>query len=85
MTELSPCALLTPLNSKLEKHGSAGVLIKDTKARIVSLKDGRNQLPYESGELFIKGPQVKEQKILFFSCFPFLRKLPTFCQFFFFR
>lgn len=58
MTELSPCALLTPLNSKLEKHGSAGLLIKNTKARIVSLKDGKNQPAHESGELYIKGPQV---------------------------
>ncbi|XP_065207709.1 probable 4-coumarate--CoA ligase 1 [Planococcus citri] len=58
MTELSPCALLSPLNLGFEKHGSAGVLIRDTKARVVSLKDGKNQPAYESGELYIKGPQV---------------------------
>ncbi|KAL6963447.1 4-coumarate--CoA ligase [Sarracenia purpurea var. burkii] len=58
MTELSPCALLTPLHLGYDKHGSAGVLIRDTKARVVSLKDGSDQSVHESGELWIKGPQV---------------------------
>lgn len=58
MTELSPCALLIPLNAKPDKDGSTGPLIKGTTARIVSLKDGTNQPPYQSGELYIKGSQV---------------------------
>lgn len=58
MTELSPCALLTPIEMKLGKDGSAGKLISGTQARVVNISTGVDQPVYESGELLIRGPQV---------------------------
>lgn len=58
MTELSPCALLTPRNAKSGKEDSVGKLIKGTEARVVDLNNGQDQQAFKSGELYIRGPQV---------------------------
>lgn len=54
---MSSGAMLTPTdNSQL---GSCGRLISRTKAKIVDLKTGRNNLgPHQQGELYLSGPQV---------------------------
>ncbi len=59
MTELSPCVLLTPLSANPKKDGSVGQLVRNTEARVVNLSTGADQPAYESGELYIKGPQVR--------------------------
>ena len=57
MTELSPLAIVTPEN--IAKIGSCGVLLPNTKGKIVNLETGDALGPHEKGELCIKGPQVK--------------------------
>ena len=57
MTELSPLAIVTPEN--IAKIGSCGVLLPNTKGKIVDLETGDALGPHEKGELCIKGPQVK--------------------------
>ena len=57
MTELSPLAIVTPEN--IAKIGSCGVLLPNTKGKIVDLETGDALGPHKKGELCIKGPQVK--------------------------
>ena len=57
MTELSPLALVTPEN--IAKIGSCGVLIPNTEGKIVNLESGEALGPNQTGELCVKGPQVK--------------------------
>ena len=57
MTELSPLALVTPEN--IAKIGSCGVLIPNTEGKIVDLESGEALGPNQTGELCVKGPQVK--------------------------
>ena len=57
MTELSPLAIVTPEN--IAKIGSCGVLLPNTKGKIVDLETGDALGPHTKGELCIKGPQVK--------------------------
>ena len=59
MTELSPLAIVTPEN--IAKIGSCGVLLPNTKGKIVDLETGDALGPHEKGELCIKGPQVKKR------------------------
>ncbi|XP_049768810.1 probable 4-coumarate--CoA ligase 1 [Schistocerca cancellata] len=58
MTESSPVVTVMPLDRPTSKYDSCGQLAPGTKARIVSLKDGTDQGPGETGELLVKGPQV---------------------------
>lgn len=58
MTELSPCALLAPLNGKVGTEGSVGKLVQGTQARVVNLNTGEDEPAFKSGELYIRGPQV---------------------------
>ncbi|RZF44911.1 hypothetical protein LSTR_LSTR010074 [Laodelphax striatellus] len=58
MTETSPCTLLSPHNMPASKVGSCGQLVKGTKAQIVSLTTGESLGPQQSGELWVKGPQI---------------------------
>ncbi|CAG4953007.1 unnamed protein product [Colias eurytheme] len=58
MTESSPVTLLTPYIYPYDKIGSVGQLVPSTQARIVSLATGEALGPHESGELWLKGPQV---------------------------
>ena len=58
MTESSPVTLLTPVDMPASKHGSCGILIPNTKARIMDIDKEIFLGPNEPGELQIKGPQV---------------------------
>ncbi|XP_055613446.1 probable 4-coumarate--CoA ligase 1 [Uranotaenia lowii] len=58
MTECSPVALCTPYKYDLSKVGTCGQLYPNTQAKIVSLTDGSNLSAHQTGELYIRGPQV---------------------------
>lgn len=58
MTESSPVVTAMPRDRPTSKYDSCGQLVPNTKARIVSLTDGTDQGPGETGELLVKGPQV---------------------------
>lgn len=59
MTESSPVSLYTRIILPENKTGSTGQLVQNTQARVVSLIDGTDLGPHKSGELLIRGPQVK--------------------------
>jgi long-chain acyl-CoA synthetase len=57
LTETSPVTHVNPFEAP--KHGTIGLPIPDTDARVVSLEDPDRQMPPgERGELCIRGPQV---------------------------
>jgi len=56
MSELSPMALVSPLNGV--KQGSCGVVMPNTLVKIVDPTNGKVLGPNQTGELCIKGPQV---------------------------
>ncbi|MEV7341613.1 4-coumarate--CoA ligase family protein [Streptomyces sp. NPDC093544] len=59
MTELSPGALVVPLDAENPPPGTVGKLIAGTEMRIVSLDDPSEDLEVgEAGEIAIRGPQV---------------------------
>ncbi|KAL4715834.1 hypothetical protein ACJJTC_006413 [Scirpophaga incertulas] len=58
MTESSPVSLMTPYIYPHSKVGSVGQLICSTQGRVVSLTTGEALGPHQSGELWIRGPQV---------------------------
>ncbi|MCP4198981.1 MAG: long-chain fatty acid--CoA ligase [Proteobacteria bacterium] len=58
LTEASPVTHINPFNGN-RKIGSIGIPISDTESRVVSLDDGKTDVPVgEIGELIVKGPQV---------------------------
>ncbi|MFO8084755.1 MAG: long-chain fatty acid--CoA ligase [Desulfobacterales bacterium] len=60
LTETSPVTHVNPFHGK-RKVGSIGVPVSDTLCRVVSLEDGKTDLPVgESGEIAISGPQVMQ-------------------------
>ena len=48
---------VTPLKDVV--NGSCGILVPNTKAKIIDIKTGEALGPGKVGELCIKGPQVK--------------------------
>uniref|UniRef100_A0A182U4H2 AMP-dependent synthetase/ligase domain-containing protein n=1 Tax=Anopheles melas TaxID=34690 RepID=A0A182U4H2_9DIPT len=58
MTESSPVTLCTPHRYDLSKVGTCGQLYPNTEAKIVSLSDGSNLGPHQTGELYLRGPQI---------------------------
>jgi len=56
MTELSPVSHATRLGEY--KAGSVGSLVPNTEARLIDPETGDDAAPGESGELWIRGPQV---------------------------
>ncbi|MCP4137705.1 MAG: long-chain fatty acid--CoA ligase, partial [bacterium] len=59
MTEASPCTHMNPFTEGKSKPGSIGLPLPDTISRIVSLEDGKSDVPQgEAGEMVITGPQV---------------------------
>lgn len=58
MTETSPCTLYTRFAIPDAKLGSTGQLVRGTQARVVSLTTGESLPAHQSGELYVKGPQV---------------------------
>lgn len=69
MTETSPVTLVTPYPYMVDprKVGTAGQLYPCTEARIVALADGKDQVSYGVGELYIRGPQVYINNYLIFE------------------
>jgi len=58
LTECSPVAVCNPL-AGLNKAGSIGLPLPQTRIRIVSLEDGTTEVPQgEKGEVCIAGPQL---------------------------
>ncbi|MGD2030420.1 MAG: long-chain fatty acid--CoA ligase [Desulfobacterales bacterium] len=59
LTEASPVTHVNPFAGGKRKAGSIGIPISDTECRIVSLDDGKSDVPVgKSGELLVRGPQV---------------------------
>lgn len=58
MTESSPVTLCTTYKYDQSKVGTCGKLYPNTQAKIVSLTDGSNQGPHQTGELYVRGPQI---------------------------
>ena len=61
MTETSPIVTVTPKENP--KIGSCGVLIANTKGKIVDIDTGKTLGPNERGELCVNGPQVIKNTI----------------------
>ena len=58
LTESTPVAFVNPFHGT-RKQGSIGIPISNTEAKIMDLDDKTKEVPLgESGELFIRGPQV---------------------------
>ena len=57
MTELSPVGTMTPLTN--EVLGSCGILLPQTEAKILDITTGESLPTGESGELVVRGPQVR--------------------------
>ena len=60
MTELSPVGLMSGVKNILP--GSCGVLIPNTEAKIVHLETGEALGPGLTGELCIRGAQVRNRQ-----------------------
>ena len=59
LTESTPVTHINPFAGGKRKVGSVGLPLPDTEARIVSLDDGKTDMPVgEIGEIILKGPQV---------------------------
>ncbi|MDQ4027512.1 MAG: 4-coumarate--CoA ligase family protein [Actinomycetota bacterium] len=58
LTETSPVTHVTPEDSGQNKPGSIGPLVPNTDARIVDVESGQDLGANETGEIWIKGPQV---------------------------
>jgi long-chain acyl-CoA synthetase len=59
MTESTPVTHVNPFAGGKRKVGSIGIPIPNTECRIVSLDDGKTDVPVgETGELLVRGPQV---------------------------
>ncbi len=59
MTELSPAALLAPLDVT-GKSGSVGPAVPGTECRLVDTETGEDVQPGGRGELWVRGPQVMQ-------------------------
>ena len=61
LTEASPLTHCQPREKALQKLGSVGLPVHNTKQKIVDLKTGEYEVPRgEMGELLISGPQVMQ-------------------------
>ncbi len=59
LTETTPVTHINPFHRDKRKIGSIGLPIPDTECRIVSLEDGKTDVPSgQSGELLVRGPQI---------------------------
>ncbi|MBL8381953.1 MAG: alpha/beta fold hydrolase [Burkholderiales bacterium] len=57
LTEASPATHCNPLGGQ-RRHGSIGVPLPDTEARVVDAQTGAPLPPGEAGELVVRGPQL---------------------------
>ena len=60
MTEMSPVTHMVPPGSAVKKPGSIGPPVPGTECRLVDPETGRDAWPGESGELWMRGPQVMQ-------------------------
>ncbi|PSN40615.1 putative 4-coumarate--CoA ligase 3 [Blattella germanica] len=58
MTESSPVTLFAKRDAPRSKTGSCGQLVSQTQAKVVDLSTGESLGSHQSGELWIRGPQV---------------------------
>lgn len=58
MTEASPVTHVAPIAGTSIPLDSVGPCAPNTECKIVALKDGRELGPQETGELYVRGPQV---------------------------
>jgi long-chain acyl-CoA synthetase len=59
LTETTPVTHINPFHRDKRKVGSIGLPIPDTECRLVSIEDGKTDMPVgESGELLVRGPQI---------------------------
>lgn len=58
MTETSPVTFCMPVKTPPSKSGTIGLAYPGTDAKIISLSTGKPVGVNESGELYVKGPQV---------------------------
>ncbi len=59
MTETSPITHLSPLDPRVMRIDSPGLLVHNTEQKIVDVEAGEHELPIgEDGEIIIRGPQV---------------------------
>lgn len=59
MTESSPVTLMMPKVTPPSKVATCGVLYPGTEGKIISLTSGEPLGPNKSGELLVRGPQVR--------------------------
>jgi acyl-CoA synthetase (AMP-forming)/AMP-acid ligase II len=60
LTELSPCSHVIPVVPERIKPGSVGPTVPSTESKIVDPTDERELGPNETGEIWVRGPQVME-------------------------
>ncbi|MCS7023809.1 MAG: AMP-binding protein [Bryobacteraceae bacterium] len=58
LTETSPPVCGHPLTTDRVRYGSVGPLVPSTEGRLVNLETGDEAAPGETGELWVRGPQV---------------------------
>ncbi len=58
LTETSPVTHVNPYTPAGIKHGSAGLALPNTETRIVDIETGGSLGANQSGEVYIRGPQV---------------------------
>jgi acyl-CoA synthetase (AMP-forming)/AMP-acid ligase II len=58
MTELTAGASVTPHGC--DRPGSVGTLVPNTELRVVDISTGADLGPHETGELWIRGPQIMQ-------------------------
>ena len=58
MSELSPLALLNPLNAP--RDGSCGIPVPNTIFKVADVSTGKNLEPNKEGEICCKGPMVNK-------------------------
>ena len=56
MSELSPLALLNPLDDP--RDGSCGIAVPNTVFKVADVSTGENLAPNKEGEICCKGPMV---------------------------
>ena len=56
MSELSPLALLNPLDAP--RDGSCGIAVPNTVFKVADVSTGENLAPNKEGEICCKGPMV---------------------------
>lgn len=67
MTETSPVTFCMPLKTPPSKSGTIGLAYPGTDAKVINLSTGKPVGVNESGELYVKGPQVKASLLQSFS------------------